>query len=196
MNEGWEKKEEDREEGLYQGRVYKLGADGRYRATNTSGCRSRQGKVERRWEFAENGLANLWNVASSPEVGDLSDWWLQERNGAATTRERALENFCPVKIFSPRETERSPSETSREDEERSHGRKTEMSIAAVKTSKSRRTRVCRGEIYGLSLERSRFIGRTERGVVEERFLSKTKLHARRKHIAMLRGAGKKTALLT
>lgn len=71
-----DKREEKEEKGSdREVEFIKLSAAERcYRAMDTSECRSGQGKVERQWELVENGLANLWNMAASPEVGDLSEW--------------------------------------------------------------------------------------------------------------------------
>lgn len=102
-----------------------------------------------------------------------------ERNVRARARK-----LLPHKNIFARETERSPSKTSREDEERRF--------------RARRRRLClrsrRRKVDGREFAEARFMdyrssardlsGQTERGVVEERFPSKTKLHARRKHVSM------------
>lgn len=109
--------------------------------------------------LAENGLANLWNMAASSPKLEIyrTDSYKSETTTATTTTtmpRRALENFCPVKIFSPardgteprqnesRTRERKKSEamerkvTGKESERSERDRAVE---AAVKTSQSRRT---------------------------------------------------------
>lgn len=104
------------------------------------------------------------------------------KSETATTPVHALENFYSpplVKIFSS--GRRSKARAKVPEWKRNDLKQDRDVDVAVKTSKSWQTRVCRREIYGLSLERSRFIEQTKCGVVEEKFSSRTKLHARRKH---------------
>lgn len=105
---------------------------------------------------------------------------------------RSKTSLPPCKNIFTRETERSIQ--AKVPEWKRNGPEQDRDVdAAVKTSKSWQTRVCRHEIYGLSLERSRFIEQTKRGVVEKKFSSRTKLHARRKHFRCEK-SGKKTAI--
>lgn len=95
----------------------------------------------------------------------------------------------PVKIFSPGRRSKARAKVP---EWKRKGREQDRDVdVAVKTSKSWQTRVCRREIYGLSLERSRFIEQTKCGVVEEKFSSRTKLHAQRKHFRCEKNKKKK-----
>lgn len=115
-------------------------------STVTSG--RRPGVVDRRG-LLENRPAEFM------ERGGFSRSWRFIGLIVTRARARAPRNFCPREnIFTPRD--------GTEPERKSPGRATETSMTAVKTPKSRR------EIYGLSLERSRFIGRRSRGELSGR----------------------------
>lgn len=103
MNEGREKRtvSSGKKRGRPKRRIYKLGTKQRYRTMDkrvrepvTDMEKSSDNESSRR-----NGLANLWNMAASRRTWRFIG--LIVTRAKRRRRRCALENFCPVKIFSP-----------------------------------------------------------------------------------------------
>lgn len=189
MREGTEKKKTSRKEReretcarLHKRHVYKLGTEQRYRTIDKTTVKTRKSRAtmkahgKRVGKFMEHGgFSQSWRF-----IGLIVTRAKRRRRRGARVRKLLPP---PWKYFHPSERRRDGAREQKSRNEKGNAPEEDRDVdAAVKMSKSWQTRVCRREIYGLSLERTRFIEQTERGAVEEKFPLRTKLHARRKHV--------------